>query len=78
MLPFWGFYTRCTPPRPAGRGLLTVPYRLGHLSDLRLFWGIWGLSGAFLMAFPEELDLQNISLAIAPVLYYTHATLEPI
>ena len=40
--------------------------------------GFCGLTGAFFMAFPEELHLQNISLAIAPVPHYTHATLEPI
>jgi hypothetical protein len=78
MLPSDGFLTSCVPLYTGKTRLIAISCRLDHLSTLHLFWGLLGLSGAFFMAFPEELHFQNISLAIAPVPHYTHAALEPI
>jgi hypothetical protein len=46
ILPFGGFYTRCTSLYTGKRRFFAIPYRLGHLSTLHLFWGLLGAVSA--------------------------------
>ena len=68
-----------TPLYAGKMRLFAIPYSLGHLSTLHLFWELLGLPGAFFIAIPEgglpstTPSLLTISLALLSIFLYFYS-----
>jgi hypothetical protein len=70
VLPFDGFLTCCTSLYTGKRRLFAIPYRLGHLSTLRLFWGLLGTVRGILTGAERSHMVWNARGADAPGAFY--------